>query len=617
LRTEGTAQAEGQRTGIYSPAEMDLYNYTKRFFDEYVINRQPFEEEWEEDWYNFLGQYQKNANWFPVTEGSAGRSKIFIKLTALKTNTAHSKIQDSLFPAESANDVPFDLEYIGEDIVGIPADQMEKLRDALKKRLIQHFREIRLQEKFDSASLDLCILGTAVFKSPIIEIVKQVLPRRRMIQGMPARDVGGPPFTLETITKILANVEPLPLWSYYCDVNARPGESAFEFHYERMAPHAFRTLAYQPGYDKETIIEMSNLIDDRADDKDFTATILGNKYIGESFEKDKRIGVAEGWGTVPTEIAVNAGIEVPNDDSPDTPVLVVLAGNRVIKATFHPLAGKSPFKVCPYKKVPHRIYGIGVPRMMRDSQKMVNSSARLIIDNKALSGSGMIAVNRERIDTKLTKDLRIYPRKVWYLKGNYAPKDAIDEILFKDITRGLVELMEMFERFSDEETGIPKYSSGQQDSFLNKTAAGMSMLMTQANINLKAVVKNIDDYWIEPIVEDMADWFMQTTQGARGLFRVRATGAASLMAKEVMQERVAQFFQITGKNPQDAIFVDRPELMRELAKLLNLQKCIRPKEEVEKILMKLAQDAMAGGGEAIGPPAEPPAASALPPGGRR
>jgi len=89
------------------------------------------------------------------------------------------------------------------------------------------------------------------------------------------------------------------------------------------------------------------------------------------------------------------------------------------------------------------------------------------------------------------------------------------------------------------------------------------------------------------------------------------------MAKEVMQERVAQFFQITGKNPQDAIFVDRPELMRELAKLLNLQKCIRPKEEVEKILMKLAQDAMAGGGEAIGPPAEPPAASALPPGGRR
>jgi len=255
--------------------------------------------------------------------------------------------------------------------------------------------------------------------------------------------------------------------------------------------------------------------------------------------------------------------------------------------------------------------------MMRDSQKMVNSSARLIIDNKALSGSGMIAVNRERIDTKLTKDLRIYPRKVWYLKGNYAPKDAIDEILFKDITRGLVELMEMFERFSDEETGIPKYSSGQQDSFLNKTAAGMSMLMTQANINLKAVVKNIDDYWIEPIVEDMADWFMQTTQGARGLFRVRATGAASLMAKEVMQERVAQFFQITGKNPQDAIFVDRPELMRELAKLLNLQKCIRPKEEVEKILMKLAQDAMAGGGEAIGPPAEPPAALALPPGGRR
>jgi hypothetical protein len=203
----------------------------------------------------------------------------------------------------------------------------------------------------------------------------------------------------------------------------------------------------------------------------------------------------------------------------------------------------------------------------------------------------MVGVNKDRIDVKRTGDLSIYPGKVWYVKGNATPKEAIDSITFPDVSSGLREMIELFERFSDEETGIPKYTSGQQDTFLNKTAAGMSMLMTQANINLKSVIKNIDNYWTEPIVEAFYEWFLSFAEKSWGMMiplRIKATGSDSLIAKELKMENLMKFMQVTSA-PQDAIFLDRIALMKEIARILEVENVMRNDQEIQR-LMDLMQE---------------------------
>lgn len=574
-----------------SQAAQELSQYVQRIFESFKDARAPFEEVWRECWYNFLGQYQPDKVWKRKTEGKGYRSKIFIKLTALKCHTAHSKISDVLFSGRSG--IPFDIEILS-DSISDPAlsEQILSLKDMLIKKLKEHFKKINLKKTLDIAILEMCIFGTAVLKAPILQRKRKAVLKEKAIAGIPLKyfsdDLNAVSISYEE--ELIPTVCRVPLWEYYVDTNAyTPAESIGEIHFQRMLPSAFRQLVSNENYDIEACIEALKRLNTRSDD-DKKFIQLGEKYTGEESPKDEKISVLEYWGLVPVRMLREYGEEIDPgiDDNDSIEALVVLAADGiVIKAQVNPL-GRRPFFVCPFKERPGQIYGVGVAEAMRDSQKMINSVARLIIDNKALSGNGMVAVNIDRINTKRTKDLEVYPGKTWYIKGNFTPREAIDAVVFPDVTLGLQQLMEMFERFADEETGIPKYTIGMQDSFLNKTATGMSMLMTQANINLKTVLENIDDYWIEPIVEVFADWFMDFGGLPRFPFTVKATGTDSMIAKEIKMENYMRFLQITS-SPPDAMLLDRVKLMKEIAKILEIGEIMRSDEEIQAILSTASQ----------------------------
>lgn len=585
-------QEEGKKQPPhYDSAEMtELSSYVKGIFDSFKTSRIPFEAVWQECWWNFLGKYQPNLNWKHKSEGKGYRSKIFIKLTSLKCNTAHSKIADVLFSGR--NVMPFDIEALEPDKFGIPAEAAKEASAVMKKRLKEHLKKIRLKKLMDIGILEMAVLGTSVMKGPIIDIKKVPQVRVRNIAGMPANQIDESinPFEVVYTDEIVPLIDRVSLWEYYVDANASSAQDSIgEIHFSRMLPAKFKQFAYQGGYDREAVIEAAKRINANDDDNNKYVQMADN-YTGEHGVKDEKISVLEYWGLVPVQMLKDAGVECPADvdDEDSIEALVVLAGDGiVIKACVNPL-GRRPFYVCPFKERPGQIYGVGVAEAMRDSQKMINSAARLLIDNKALSGNGMVAVNLDRINTKRTKDLEVYSGKTWYVKGNFAPHDAISSVQFPDVTMGLRELIEMFERFADEETGIPKYTHGEQGSFLNKTATGMSMLMTQANVNLKTVIENIDDYWIEPIVEAMGD-FLNTVMGAGASIplKYKATGADSMIAKEIKMENYMKFLQVTA-NPQDAIFMDRIKLMKAIARLLETDDVMRTDEEIKKIMAEMS-----------------------------
>ena len=147
----------------------------------------------------------------------------------------------------------------------------------------------------------------------------------------------------------------------------------------------------------------------------------------------------------------------------------------------------------------------------------------------------------------------------------------------------LVSVIELFRRFADETTALPSYTHGQTQSSLNRTATGISILMSNANIVLKSVIKNIDDFLTQPMIRSLYDWNMTWNQdkNVKSDMRIIAKGSTALIQKEVQSQRLLQFLSLIN-NPIDAQMVDREKLLTDIAKSLDIDpdEVIKSQEEL-------------------------------------
>ncbi|WP_238593892.1 hypothetical protein, partial [Endozoicomonas atrinae] len=178
---------------------------------------------------------------------------------------------------------------------------------------------------------------------------------------------------------------------------------------------------------------------------------------------------------------------------------------------------------------------------------------------------------------------KIYPYRLWFYDGQAGEGPMIDAINVQSNQGDLSGIFELFRRFADEETSLPSYTHGEQTQNLNKTASGMSMLMTAANVALKSVVKNIDDYGTIPLIESLFNFAMQWAEidDKRGDLDVVPMGSSALMAKEIHSERVMNALNVT-MNPLLGPMTDHRYLLDEYMKSLDIDtdKALRPEEEL-------------------------------------
>ena len=98
------------------------------------------------------------------------------------------------------------------------------------------------------------------------------------------------------------------------------------------------------------------------------------------------------------------------------------------------------------------------------------------------------------------------------------------------------------------------------------------MLLGAASLNIKTVVKNLDDFLLKPLGQAYFQWNMQFFEGqlkTEGDLEIKAMGTNSLMQKEVRSQRLTMFLQ-TAQNPAIAPFVKMSKLISELAYSLDL-----------------------------------------------
>jgi hypothetical protein len=134
--------------------------------------------------------------------------------------------------------------------------------------------------------------------------------------------------------------------------------------------------------------------------------------------------------------------------------------------------------------------------------------------------------------------------------------------------------MQMFDKFrqlADDSTGIPSFSHGQTGvSGIGRTASGISMLMGAANLNTKTAMKSIDKM-LASVGHATFAFLMQFDPDPeiKGDLEVKATGTASLVAKEVLTQKLLQLQQL-AQDPANAPFANREGIWRETVKSLDL-----------------------------------------------
>ena len=409
---------------------------------------------------------------------------------------------------------------------------------------------------------EMCLLGTGILKGPF--------NYEQSEHKWTLNDEGEREY--KPINKLVPRIEAVSCWDLYPDpdaVNIEDADYVIQRHI--FTRTQIRDLVNRPFFRKSAINDL--LAGGPNYETRSYETALFDRENQEEFNKN-RFEVLEYWGTMDKALVEEAGIEMPDeisDDLDEVQINAWISNGQILRLVLNPFTpARNPFMVCPYEINPYQFFGVGIPENMDDAQTIMNGHARMAIDNLALAGNLVFDVD----ETMLVpgQDMTVYPGKIFRRQSGQTGQ-AIHGLRFPNTAPENMQMFDRFRQLADESTGIPSYSHGQTGiQSTTRTASGMSMLMGAAALNIKTVIKNIDDYLLKPLGESFFHWNMQFNKDIpeiQGDLDVKARGTSSLMMKEVRSQRLMTFMQVAS-NQFLAPFVKWHSIIKEIAKSLDV-----------------------------------------------
>ncbi len=412
-----------------------------------------------------------------------------------------------------------------------------------------------------SALLEAALLGTGIVKGPF--------NFNKKLHKWDRNETGEREYSPLEVR--VPRIEFVSCWDFYPDPAATNIEECeYVVHRHKMNRSQLRQLRNMPYFDEEAIRECIQQ-GPNYEEKDFESQLRDDYKADETYMPN--FEVLEYWGIMDAEYAREVGIELPDsvDDLDEVQINAWICGSKLLRAVINPFTPyRIPYNAFPYERNPYNFFGVGVAENMDDSQQIMNGHARMAIDNLALAGSLVFDVDESALVGG--QNMEVYPGKIFRRQAGM-PGQSIYGLKFPNTAPENMMMFDRFRQLADEQTGIPSYSHGQTGvQSMTRTASGMSMLLGAASLNIKTVVKNLDDFLLKPLGEAYFQWNMQFFDGeidVAGDLEVKATGTNSLMQKEVRSQRLTMFLQ-TAQSPAIAPFVKISKLVSELAYSLDL-----------------------------------------------
>jgi len=555
---------------------------------------------------------QRNGDYDPQTQAeieSQGGSDIFVQLTSVKCRAATSWLRDTLLGTGSDKpwsmdsspepDLPIEvtqgleaklsqelmlaMQSTGampteEDLADIARkmqdEAMELNKEEAEKRVGRMERKMEDQlleggwyEAFNEFIEDIVTFPFAALKGPV--------KRRRKVMKWEDNKL----VPAEVIRNEWERVDPFNLyWAPWAwDVN-----DGFVIERHRMTSENLQSLLDVPGYNNDAIRTVladfgSGGLDEWLWVDSARATAEG-KNTTEATNTDDLIDALQLWDSISGKLLVEWGVpeEDIEDQSLSYPCEVWLIGGTVIRAVlnYDPL-GRKPYYLTSYESKPGSVAGKGVGDLCRDSQSMVNATARALANNMGISSGPQVGVNISRLPAG--EDISdMHPWKIWQFQSSEY-NDGSPPLSFFQPSSNAQELMAVFEKFSeraDEDTMIPKYMTGGHTPGAGRTSSGLSMMISNAGKGIKQVINNIDKKVIVPAIERLYHDNLRYADDPDlvGDLNISARGASSLVVKEAEAIRKNEFLQLVLNSPmaQQIVGMDgAAELLRDAALNLN------------------------------------------------
>lgn len=592
-----------------------LAEYIRGKFETVESSRQDEEERWLDAYRQYRGLYGPDMQ-FTSTE----KSQVFIKITKTKVLAAYGQIIDVLFagqrfplgveptriPEGVAEAVHFDpkdpensLEEVkdmygfagdgkelpagatnqslAEENLGVFAEELAEIEEdvrpgpgktptaqtynpafeaskRMEKKILDQLEESSASKHLRLTAFEMALFGTGILKGPFA-VDKEYANWD---------DEGN----YDPLFNTVPRVENVSIWNFYPDSDAKNmDECEFIIQRHRMSHSDLRALKKRPYFRHDAIDE---------------AITMGTDYVRKWWETDiedyrntydvERFEILEFWGNLDKDAAEDAGLEVPADlkDVDTIQVNCWICQDKIIRLVINPFTPQRiPYFAAPYELNPYSFFGVGLAENMTDTQQLMNGFMRMAVDNAVLSGNLIFEID----ETNLVpgQDLELYPGKVFRRQGG-APGQALFGTKYPNVSQENMMMFDKARMLADDATGIPSYSHGQTGvQGTGRTAAGISMLMGAAQLSVKGVVKNIDDYLLQPLGEAFYAFNMQFDfdPKIKGDLEIKARGTESLMKNEVRSQRLLQLLNIAG-NPNLASFVKFSVVLKELAQSMDL-----------------------------------------------
>jgi len=437
----------------------------------------------------------------------------------------------------------------------------QKAARRMEKLIHDQIEESKGSSEIRSALLESALLGTGIVKGPF-NFNKKL---HKWEDGEDGERTYNP------LEVRVPRIEFVSCWDLYPDPSATSIEECeYIIHRHKLNKSQLRQLRNMPYFDEDAIRNCLQM-GANYEEKSFESHLKDDARADEDYQTN--FEVLEYWGIMDAEYAREVGIELADDidDLDEVQVNAWICGNSLLRAVVNPFTPyRLPYHAFPYERNPYNFFGIGVAENMDDSQQIMNGHARMAVDNLAMAGSLVFDVDESALVGG--QSMEIYPGKIFRRQAGM-PGQAIHGLKFPNTAPENMMMFDKFRQLADEQTGIPSYSHGQTGvQSMTRTASGMSMLLGASSLNVKTVVKNLDDFLLRPLGEAFFQWNMQFFEGGldvNGDLEVRATGTNSLMQKEVRSQRLTTFLQ-TAQNPAIAPFVKISKLVSELAYSLDL-----------------------------------------------
>lgn len=633
-----------------------IVNRLEKLAGEQVTAKSHIEQRWLEDIRAFHGFYDSQTE---LALKEARQSRAFVKLTRAKTVTLEAKLFDLIFPTDdrnwSVNATPVpklekEAREAAQRVVnaaeqanvaeaqGNPQQAQQIVQEGNEEaaRLQAAQREIaaatqaaaKMQEEMDDqliesaypqesrlAIRDACQIGTGILKGPVVnEGGKRGWLPAIDANNRPVTDAeGNPVFQLEQHAEPRPRVKRVDPWSFFPDMDARTIEEA-EFTFERYLwtrsqlrkmvkthgfnPDAVRRVLGDDNRRKVTVSSgLSYLIQLRSITGEGEGTIKG-RHVGWEYH-----GTLQGSEIVDLLRAMGDEAGAEEYEKRDDPldemrVIAFFCDGELLKiAPEYPLdSGETLYSVFNLEESEGSMFGYGIPNIMNNSQRALNSVWRAGLDNTALSVGPQVVIDKESIVPQ-DGSWAMTAKKVWY-RIKSAIAGSPQPIEFFNVTNNVNEIaaiVKMAIEFIDMETGIPMPQQGEQGAHTTQTVGGMAILQNAANVIFRRIVKNYDDGIITPTMRRLYDWNMQFSKRAeiKGDMSVDARGTSVLLVREIQAQNLMFVVANLLANPNTAPMLKAYPNVRKLfqSMMINPEEVMETEDTYKENLAKQAEQA--------------------------